>query len=42
MHLDFFLCGTIRPNQDEPLWIVAHKLLSALTIPEVFESSAIE
>ena len=35
MHFDFFLCGTIRHNQDEPEWIVAQRLLSALTIPEV-------
>ncbi len=42
MHLDFFLCGTIRPNQDEPLWIVAQRLLSALTIPGAFNSSAKE
>ena len=31
MHLDFFLCGTIRHNHDEPQWIVAQKLLSAPT-----------
>ena len=42
MYLDFFLCGTIRHNQDEPQWIVAQRLLSALTIPEVFKSSAKE
>ena len=40
MYLDFFLCGTIRHNQDEPQWIVAQRLLSALTMPEVFKSSA--
>ena len=38
MYLDFFLCGTIRHNQDEPQWIA----LSSLTIPEVFKSSAKE
>ena len=37
--LDFFLCGTIRHNQDEPQWTVAH---SVLTILEVFKSSATE
>ena len=36
------MCGTIRHNQDEPQWIVAQRLLSALTIPEVFKSSAKE
>ena len=41
MHLDFFLCGTIRHNQDEPQWIV-ERLLSALTIPEELQSSAKE
>ena len=41
MHSDFFLCCTIRHNQDEPQWIV-ERLLSALTIPEVFKSSAKE
>ena len=42
MHLDFFLCGTIRHNQDELQWIVAQKQLSALKIPVVFKSSAKE
>ena len=42
MYLDVFLCGTIRHNQDEPQWIVAQRLLSPLTIPEVFKSSAKE
>ena len=41
-HFDFFLCGTTRHNQEEPQWIVAQRLLSALTIPEVFKSSAKE
>ena len=40
MYLEFFLSGTIRHNQDEPQWIVAQRLLSALTTPEVFKSSA--
>ena len=26
MYLDFFLCGTVRHNQDEPQWIVAQTL----------------
>ena len=39
---DFSLCDLIRHNQDEPQWIVAQRLLSALTTPEVFESSANE
>ena len=42
MYVDFFLCGTIRHTQDEPQWIVAQRLLSALTIPEAFKSSAKE
>ena len=32
----------IKQTQDEPQWIVAQRLLSALTIPEVFKSSAKE
>ena len=39
---DFFLCGTIRHNQDDPQWIVAQRLFSALITPEVFKSSAKE
>ena len=41
-YLDFFLCGTTLYNQFEPQWIVAQKLLSARTIPEVFKSSGKE
>ena len=39
MYLAFVLCGTIRHDQDEPQWIVAQRLLSALTVPEVFKPS---
>ena len=42
MYLDFFVCGTIRHNQDEPQWIVAQRPLSALSFAKVFESSAKE
>ena len=35
-------CEQIKKTQDELQWIVAQRLLSALTIPEVFKSSAKE
>ena len=33
-------CEQIRKTQDEPQWIVAQRLLSALTIPGFSKSSA--
>ena len=39
---ELFVCEQIRKTQAEPQWIVAQRLLSALTIPEVFKSSAKE
>ena len=42
VYLDLFLCWTLRHNQYEPHWIVAQRLLSALTMLEVFESYAKE